>query len=138
MRRMNESRRIKKQVAGSGWQMLRTTGYILLAICYLLLATPSASAQDGGNWLQAVANNQLTVTSMSGGTPFLTHPILNVALENQLETGYSVFPVLGDMFKSSGGNYCTMVLAGNGEPIVVPPAGEAITVALVGYCLELP
>jgi serine/threonine-protein kinase len=104
----------------------------------LFSSTKDASAQEGGNWLQAVANSQLSVTSMSGGTPFLAHPVLNIRLENQLEMGYSVFPVLGDTFKAAGGNYCTVVLAGDSQPMVIPPAGQAVDVQLVGYCLELP
>lgn len=95
-------------------------------------------AQDGQNWLQAVVNGDVEVVNLTGGTPFAATPSLVGTFENQLATGYSLFPVGGDILNPASADYCSLVLAGSNMPMEIPPAGERAQIELLGYCLELP
>ncbi len=108
-----------------------------MLLCLAVIIQPTY-AQDGQNWLQAVVNGDVEVTNLSGGTPFAATPSLVGTFENQLATGYNLFPVGGDILIPANSQYCSLVLAGSNAPMVIPPAGETVQIELLGYCRELP
>ncbi len=108
-----------------------------MLLCLVAIIQPTY-AQDGQNWLQAVVNGDVEVVSLTGGAPFSATPSLVGTFENQLATGYNLFPVGGDILNPANTDYCSLVLAGSSAPMEIPPAGETVKIELVGYCLNLP
>ena len=123
---------------GTNMQFLRRfRGFLVLSLV-LLIGVQSVAAQDGDNWLQAIVNGQLSLDALSGGTQFSSTPSLQATFSNLQEDGYNVFPVGGDILRPSSDSYCQFVLAGDSNPMVIPPAGAIAEVEILGYCLNLP
>ena len=110
---------------------------LVLFLLTLVYCTP-LFAQNGANWLQAIIDNQLEISSLKGGTQFQPYPILQATFNNRLAEGYDVFAVGGDILKPATPGYCTVILAGSNEPLRIEPSGTPTTHELVVYCIELP
>ncbi|MGB1251725.1 MAG: protein kinase domain-containing protein, partial [Candidatus Promineifilaceae bacterium] len=123
---------------GTNMQFTRRLRVFLVLLLLLFVSVQTAAAQDGDNWLQAIVNGQLSLEELSGGTQFSTTPSLQGTFTNILEDGYNVFPVGGDILRPASGDYCMFVLAGDSNPMVIPPAGAVAEIEVLGYCLDLP
>ena len=112
--------------------------FALFAVMMILGHSAILFAQNGTNWLQAIIDNQVEVSSLKGGTQFQPYPILQATFNNRLAEGYDLFAVGGDILKPSTPGYCTVVLAGSDEPLRIEPSGTPTTHELIVYCLDLP
>lgn len=122
-----------------GWRFHFILFFLLFFLLFTMAATPSLFAQSNDeNWLEAAANGRLTIQQLSGRQALGAHPVLRAVLENpSADSAISVRIAPGDILRPSTPGYCSILIAGIDQPILLA-AGEITSQELTVYCLELP